>query len=354
MPGQTSLLLGRPEAGLDLPGALRTALAGAPGQMRVRFGCPFVSNAGLDILLSGLDSDNAWRRADKEWIIGIRHGITEPAAIERLRDLDRSVVRIFVGGRRLRADSLVSGRLFHAKVAFVESIQGNNTSLLAGSANLTSAALGPSAINYEAGVWIGSGAASQAHRTQFEAWWQEAWGQSIDVTDRVLQDYTRFRDSFLDRNPDTLVGVDPPSLDRLDSASVLWIEAGAMSGGSRNQIEFGRDLARFFGRVTNRSRNLRIEVNGRLYVDRPLTPKTTTFGVEIWRLSLPTERQCGLVYPGTVIRFQKRRAQQGRLYFELDVADPGSAEHDAWRASAHSRGYIGVTSGGGRRTYGFC
>jgi hypothetical protein len=76
----------------------------------------------------------------------------------------------------------------------------------------------------------------------------------------------------------------------------------------------------------------------------------TTFGVEIWRLSLPTKEGGGFEYPGKVIKFTKLQDREGQ-YFKVAVADTGSRQHAGWRSDAHRFGYIGMTSG--QRTYGF-
>ena len=123
-----------------------------------------------------------------------------------------------------------------------------------------------------------------------------------------------------------------------------------MSGGSRNQVEFNRELASFFGPVTDSSRNLRVVANDHLWEDRPLTPKTTSFGVDIWRLSLPTATKGGFEYPETVLKFRRCRDRKG-IYFELEVSEEEEPSHKKWRAKAHRFGYVGLTSG--QRAYGF-
>jgi len=150
-------------------------------------------------------------------------------------------------------------------------------------------------------------------------------------------------------NPMVLESVDPPSHATIKNAAVLWIEAGAMSGGSRNQVEFSRDLVEFFGNVQSEQRLLALRVGAQHWDDRPLSPKVTTFGVEIWRLSLPTFTSGGFEYPGKVIRF--RRSAGNRPEFLLDVADLGSRTAREWRARANRAGYISVTSG--KRAFGF-
>jgi hypothetical protein len=172
----------------------------------------------------------------------------------------------------------------------------------------------------------------------------------VPATDDLLNRYTGFRDRLVQRNPDVLLGMDPPSLPDLRDAETLWIDAGAMSGGSRNQVEFNEELAEFFGSVTRTTRLLRIRANGNEWDDRPLAHKVTTFGVHIWRLSLPTLSTGGFDYPGSVIRFQKTNDSVG-VYFIVTTAPAGSARAARWRALAHRRGYVGVTSG--QRSFGF-
>ena len=133
---------------------------------------------------------------------------------------------------------------------------------------------------------------------------------------------------------------------------VLWIEAGDMSGGSRNQIEFDEDLAGFFEvdlpRVGS-SVELAIDVTGRKWHDCGLAAKMTTFGVTIYRLNLPTAAKGGFDYPGTVLKF----APSGGRYFRVHVADHGSADHLAWRAASVADGTLSVTGGAGGREFGF-
>jgi len=116
-----------------------------------------------------------------------------------------------------------------------------------------------------------------------------------------------------------------------------------MSGGSRNQVEFNRELAEFFGPPATSTRILTMQVGKRLWNDRPLSPKTTTFGVDIWRLSLPTEAGGGFSCPGKVIRLRREPSAGGM--FHLAVAPTGSPTARAWRTAASRGGYIGRTSG---------
>jgi hypothetical protein len=167
----------------------------------------------------------------------------------------------------------------------------------------------------------------------------------LDLIDR----YAQLREAFVRSNPAILEIADPPSSQTLKNANTFWIEAGAMSGGSRNQVEFNKELAAFFGPVLNRQRKLAIDIGRLAWNDRPLSPKVTTFGVEIWRLSLPTASSGGFEYQGKVIRFRRGAPPSQRLV--VDVANPDSRAARIWRSESNRAGYLGTTSG--NRAFGF-
>ncbi len=343
---------GYPDIPFDVAGALRSACEKAQKRLVARLGFAYATNSGLDALLATLGDMPAWQGAAKEWLVGLHHGITEPKALERIRGMSNSRVRVFVGGNRLSASNLLCGKLFHPKVINIASRSSRSRPvlMLASSANLTGAALAPDARNYEAGIALYGSAISRREHARFLEWWHRGWAESLEVTDALLDSYTKLRDRFLVRNPDLVVGLDPPSISHLSDADTLWIEAGAMSGGSRNQVEFNEELAAFFGPVERRTRVLRIKANGKEWDDRPLSHKVTTFGVHIWRLSLPTEGSGGFEYPSKVIRLRKAQDREG-VYFVVDVAEPDGSTFARWRSTAHRRGYLGITSG--QRAFGF-
>jgi hypothetical protein len=336
---------------------LATSLGAAYGRIgaasATKLGFAYVSVSGLDCILSKLHDSSAWRRTRKQWIVGLHRGITEPGALERIRGLPNSSLRVFAGAEHLSLRSLTSGEMFHGKVIGItlkNRPQERPVCLVASSANLTGAALGTHARNYEVGIELCGAGIPTTQFKRFEEWWKDAWSASVGVTDTLLDQYARLRDRFLARNADALTELDPPAPSQLRTAQSMWIAAGAMSGGSRNQVEFNRELASFFGQPRSRTQFLRILANTREWDDRPLAHKITTFGVDIWRLSLPTEASGGFEYPGKVILFRRGADPQG-AYFDVDVKAATEAKSRRWRATAHRQGYIGVTSG--HREYGF-
>jgi len=132
----------------------------------------------------------------------------------------------------------------------------------------------------------------------------------------------------------------------------LWIETGDMSGGSRNQIEFDRDLAEFFtNTIPGRGSHvdLMIRIHDRPWVECKMAAKKTTYGVDIYRLGLVTAAQGGEDYPGKVIRFDRR----GGRYFGVTVVALDSPEHAQWRQESSANGTLGRTGGAGGREFGF-
>ncbi len=136
--------------------------------------------------------------------------------------------------------------------------------------------------------------------------------------------------------------------DGISVASSLWIEAGAMSGGSRNQVEFAEELATFFGPPVFAAQLITVQTPNKTFEGCTFSAKTTTFGVQIWRLSLPTESKSGLSYPGKIIHFTRTKSP---VFFKLSVADMDSERALEWNDLASANGVTSATSGS--RRYGY-
>jgi hypothetical protein len=288
---------------------------------------------------------------EKLWIVGLHRAITQPTAIRRIHALPNCHVKVFVGGRRLNLEALLRGQRFHAKVLAFDSGSANRLScLMTSSANLTEAAFGSHPHNYEAGISITCEQFPPSVVRSFNGWWQTVWDTCTDFSYDLLDRYIKIRDEYLERNPDAFADQDRPSVHQIEDARCLWIEAGAMSGGPRHQVEFSEELARFFGPIVRNRRLFRVAVGMTVRDDRPLSYKVTTLHVEIWRFSLITRDQGGPVYAGRVIHFAKDQDAHGEL-LRVDVADLNSQEHRQWRRQANRYGHLGATSG--NRSYGF-
>ena len=343
--------LGRPSAGATFGKRLNGYLPEPERPIaRIRAGFAFATRGGVWKFCEELRSRADWPEASKLWLLGIHHGITEPSAIMALGDLPRSEVRLFTGNNNVRK-ALTNPGTFHAKVVAVETSSDRKLSAFhIGSANLTNAAYGAAATNFEAGVTIGF-PLDEAITGSFNSWWETAWTQSIPATPGVIQSYTEERGRFLAANPALMTDPASDSPETISKASFFWIEAGPMrTGGSHNAIEFSSDLASFFGNPSQDSRRIIITAKGKRWTDRPLSPKTTSFGVKIWRLSLPTIASGGFDYAESIIAFTKQINSEGSLY-NLEVTPAGSQAAREWYSRTQLYGSVGRTGGG--HIYGF-
>lgn len=136
-------------------------------------------------------------------------------------------------------------------------------------------------------------------------------------------------------------------------ARTLWIEAGAMSGALRNQLELPNQLAEFFDDMSREDEVVRIRLPNGEVAHRPLTYRGTDYGqwTEIWRLGLPTQRMGAPAYSGRIIRFDRLRDDQGHVY-GLSVVDAESTEAREWRRQSSQVASTGGPAGPGRE-YGF-
>jgi hypothetical protein len=133
---------------------------------------------------------------------------------------------------------------------------------------------------------------------------------------------------------------------RFSKAVTLWIEAGAMSGGSRNQLELPDWLANFFDRQARRRHRFAVRLpNGKLR-NGQLAHRGRLYGqwTDIWRLGLPTHAKGAPRYPDSVVRIDRVGTGKKRVY-ELSVAPPGSRVAREWKHHARRAGWTGSTGG---------
>lgn len=336
----------------DLFASFVDALRASKGRSFVRAGFAYATLGGAKTLVSHAESVDNWADADKAFLIGIHQAITEPSALDFLRDVTNSEVRAFVPGSKLRVEAFDATPVFHAKVLAVSTAGSRNMRLLqAGSTNLTSSAIANRPKNYEFSLAIqATVAASLDSEKLFNTWWSHLWAQSRRVDKQFIQKYAELRRQVLDRNPILRSAAEPPS--GIGEAEYFFSEVGAASGppGARHQIEFPESLARFFGGIKRQRRNISLRRGNRTWTGRPLSYKKTTYGVEIWRLGMPTQPTGGDPIAERAIRF-RRTPSHGA--FEFEVVDVGSQEFDEWVRLANRHGHLGATHGERARRYGF-
>lgn len=318
------------------------------GEVRGAFA--YATLAGVRRFIDLVSSASGWSSAKKRMLVGVHNAITEPAALRELRSVERAEVRTFVPGRKLTQRAFAMPPVFHPKVLALVTDRGL-IAIQAGSPNLTDSAIGESPSNYELALsTLSAGASSLDTQGKFDNWWTKLWAASRVVDNRFIQQYAHLRQQLLDANPILRAMIEVPETIR--DARHFFLEVGAASGppDRRHQVEFPKSLAAFFGEASYMRRDLRLRHHEQEWNSRPLSYKQTTFGVDIWRLGMPTPTKGGPSIPERAIRFTRTEDPDT---FDFDVADVSSLEFQTWKESANLYGHQGATQGQRARTYGF-
>lgn len=319
---------------------------------RGRLGFAFVTRPGVKELVNRLESQE-WDGVYKDFLVGIGNGITEPHALEMLRQIANSRVRVFIPTAKLSKSTLTSKELFHPKTVLLENPTSKNYFLYCGSHNLTGAALGECPSNHEVGIttFLQNKTDDRSCIRQFDQWWGSFNSRSRVVDRKFINAYSKLRSRQFIENPYLAGSISLASnVDQIDKATELWIEAGKASGGDRNQVEFPRELAKFFSSSKSRTVKLNFVSNGKCWNDKPFSKKTTSFNVDIWRLNLPSTKAGGEKIQDRFIKF-RRTEEPGT--FEYQVADANSQDLLSWSDLSSKSGTLGTTSGQSGRRYGF-
>jgi len=137
----------------------------------------------------------------------------------------------------------------------------------------------------------------------------------------------------------------------IETATHLWFEAGDMSGGSRNQIEFSEELVRFFDDDSRAAEQVFVAYDKTIKAFCPLTNRGQDYGqwTNIWRLGLITKAKGGVDYQGRVICLEKRKIGQKYVYV-ITVTDLNSTSHKDWISKST---YVSTTGGAEGRAFGY-
>lgn len=206
----------------------------------------YVSVAGVRALLQACGAVPDLR---SEWLVGLDDLVTHPGAIDLVRGLRGSEVRIAsLGARPYR---------FHPKVCRIRSIGDRRSEVvMIGSANLTRAAL---AGNSEAVVFLESN--SERDGQLFDRMWSDLWSQghvpNAEELDAYRSSFERARPlraslrelqsvGSVEAAPSVpIVEQDAAELDP-SHASTCWIECGSVTALGR-ELELKSEQGLFFG-----------------------------------------------------------------------------------------------------------
>ncbi len=335
------------------PGEMLSALKSLANDRvtEVRIGVAYTTLRGCELLLprlKGAIGEGRWEEIKKTIVTSLDYGLTEPRALEYLAESAGFEVRI-AGVDVLERSGLRPEFAFHPKLFIFN--EGEQRSLLTGSANLTERAL---ASNTEVAYLEYEVADTDAV--------ERAWSAVLEQTEPLdAQLLEKYREKHGVERPvvepeGAPVTVELPPVgsltnfwDAVRTGGVdpyeyqhFWVEAGSMSsGGSYNQLEAPRGANRFFGFEFDDYEDAAVVPIGELTITR--LGRTWDDRRFAWhgdnqmeRINLPTRFQGGYDdYAHTAILF-RRRADD----FEMEVVPWNDTMSAAWQEAFRREGAI--------------
>lgn len=243
----------------------------------------------------------AFASADKQWLIGLQNGFTQPSALRRLLAMPKSQLCLVDIHAVLKSPSLAASTFFHPKVYEFASVQASETAIVATSANLTEGGLKNNVEQFMS--W--DGPLHEEVPKVWSAWWAKFWKPEWLATEALISAYEKRRPAMQHASGGLPAASAPlheiePSSTELRAAASMWIEAvRPLEGGSRNQLELMLNAHMFFypDLVTaprNAPRRL-VFVDDAGNISTSLQrqilyngPPLRTRGNAMWRIYLPT------------------------------------------------------------------
>lgn len=314
---------------------------------RLRVAVAYASELGVHALSEELSSHPNWQSSMKHFLVSIDHGLTQPEALDRLRNLKRAEVRVPAAEEVIARPHMRRTEVFHPKAfAFDAGSPSAPAGLVIGSSNLTQAGL---TSNAELGICLllPRNSTPSEIGPSFDRWWSRQWADSSKLTTDLLHRYSEARKLLRRSAPNSFLN-EEPSPSELAAASSLWIEAGFLSGGSHNQLELPQGAEAFFG-LEPASRN---RTTFSLQTEAKSWDSWLQFWQNgVWRLRLPTIAESAKSFQGSVIRLD-RTSQPG--VFRLKSAESNSSAAHRWRERSDRQGTRRTTQQGSTgRAYGW-
>lgn len=343
-----------------------TGLAQSIEFSRMQVAVAYATVSGCRELTNAFGNIAAWEHAEKQWLISVDFGITEPDALKFLANLPLSTVRVPDGAELLKR-KLKPRQSFHAKTYMFDSEEHQGLGIFAGSANLTFSGLHLNAEHGISTLWKSpvKAAEKQSLKTIREAlgWWADNWEKATPVDSGFLKAYarvwrprapaedatdlvTRFAD-VQKTEVDTQYGL------AWATARYFWIDTyelyknrGAHNPG--NQLDCARGTRTYFG--FSPARVPKNTVIGEVliqYENKPAKPRSVRFANnQMDKVNLPIPGQDGpSSYDQACILFERI----GDQHFRIKLAK--GSDHSRWiRKSKEQELYYQFTGG---RKYGF-
>ena len=308
--------------------------------------------ADLDSALSGLPR---WKKAAKQWLVGIDYCRSDPFALKHLSDLPKSKVRVFDGDFVANRNGCVPRHSFHPKAYLL--FGSGKYAAVVGSSNLSRTGLQR---GIEAAAAVRGSDAIDDMRSWFRSQWQSATPLG-DIEDRYRGQYESAanrrhpqasEDDAAPESASKSTQLKPHELRKLRVCRHLWIEAGNVTrnrGPSLpgNQLMMKRNSRVFFGFAAkdlprdSTVGEVMIEWDGRWTDGRSLRFSNNSMDV----LTLPVPEE-GKFYDQQTLHFER----VGVRAFKLKIGSRADARR--WkRRSQDIKGVFSMKSG---RRWGVC
>jgi HKD family nuclease len=234
---------------------------------RVDIAVAYITTGGADALIAGLAERlaDAAPNVETRWLTSFDYRRTEPLALETIRKLPKTKLRIH-DASVLRRKDCTPVKPYHPKTFIFEGAAADI--VVAGSGNLSKSGLRH---GHEAGIVIGfdkpltnGSAAAAAAIDQFRAWFESLWDGADEADDALLKGYAASYESksnLINPTPteDDLTPeatgpgqISPTDLRKLRACRHLWVAGGNITpnfGDNRpgNQLMLKRLSRVFFG-----------------------------------------------------------------------------------------------------------
>ena len=313
----------------------------------------YATHSGVAELGDVLSRLPRWRKTKKQWLVGIDHCRSDPLALEHLRTLPKSSVRIFDGEFVSARNGCVPRHSFHPKAYLL--IGSSKSAAVVGSGNLSRTGL---RFGIEAAAAVHNDTAISDLRKWFRSQWRSATPlDSIEEPYRARYDSRENRrhpqaseDDVVPESATRRAQLNPHQLRKLRVCRHLWIEAGNVTRNRGpklpgNQLMMKRNSRVFFGfAAKDLARDsaigeVAIEWQGQRHAGRTLRFSNNSMDV----LTLPVPEE-GEAYDRKTLHFE----QVGVRTFELKIG----SRTDARRWKQCSRVIDGILPMKGERQWG--
>lgn len=343
-----------------------TALAQSIEFSRIQVAVAYATVSGCRELTNAFSNIGAWEHVEKQWLISVDFGITEPEALKFIDKLPRSTVRIPDGAELLKR-KLKPRQSFHTKIYIFDNENHQGLGIFAGSANLTFSGLHLNAENGISTLWETPVKSAEKHslKSVLEAlgWWIDHWEKATPVDQDFLKAYKRLRRPKAPNEDATdivkmFADVQEPEVATQcglawATARYFWIETYELyknlgNSNPGNQLDCVRGTRTYFGFSPKRvPKNTVIGKVNVQYQNKTEQLRSVRYADnQMDKVNLPKPGQDGPPsYDNTFILFER----VGNQRFSIKLAK--GKDHAIWRKKSNDQGLYFKFAGG--REYGF-